>query len=107
MKSIFVCFAFLLTVLKVDRKNSSHTWRLEKYGCENSHWSAAHGDEIAGILNQDVPRKHAQSAFFSTRKHWPSSSISADANLKELNFALQCVDGSEIQLTTWNASKPL
>ena len=87
MKSIFVCFAFLLTVLKVDRKNSSHTWRLEKYGCENSQpTSAAHGDENAGILNQDVPRKHVQSNFFPTRKHWPSSSINADANLKELNF---------------------
>ena len=50
------------------------------------HWSAAHGDENAGILNQDMPRKHVQSDFFPTRKHWPSSSINADANLKELNF---------------------
>ena len=69
MKSIFVCFAFLLTVLKVDRKNSSHTWRLEKYGCENSmHWSTAHGDENAGIFNQGMPRKHVQSDFFSNQK---------------------------------------
>ena len=28
----------------------------------------------------------AERFFFPTRKHWPSSSINADANLKELNF---------------------
>ena len=95
MKSIFVCFAFLLAVLKVDRKNSSHTKPYWYCGCEkgNTHNALAQLTEIKmqAFWVKMCQKKYAPSASFSTRKIL-APSISADANLKQLNFAVHCAE---------------